>query len=116
MTLPSGEQVAAVVEVVDLRGWWVRVAFLDIEPRAREKLVRLVFSRERAALAQRRERRTVEVRDTAPTNDAAPGSTVGSSPQAGAAHRAGAGQRAADPGVVRPLRPARRRPAGRRPL
>jgi PilZ domain len=63
MTLPSGERVAAVLEVVELRGWWVRTAFAEIDPRARERLVRLVFSRERAALAQRRERRTVEVRD-----------------------------------------------------
>jgi hypothetical protein len=68
MTLPSGEQVSAVLQVVELRGWWVRTAFAQIDPRAREKLVRLVFSRERAALAQRREQRRVDVREmtTAP--------------------------------------------------
>jgi hypothetical protein len=65
MTLPSGERVTAVLEVVELRGWWVRTAFAEIDPRVREKLVRLVFTRERAALAQRRERRGVEVRAAA---------------------------------------------------
>jgi hypothetical protein len=65
MTLPSGEQVSAVLEVIELRGWWVRTAFTEIDPRAREKLVRLVFTRERAALAQRREQRRVDVRTSA---------------------------------------------------
>jgi len=65
MTLPSGEQVSAVLEVIELRGWWVRTAFAEIDPRAREKLVRLVFTRERAALAQRREQRRVDVRTSA---------------------------------------------------
>jgi hypothetical protein len=63
MTLPSGERVTAVLEVVEVRGWWLRTAFAEIEPLVREKLVRLVFNRERAALAQRRERRGVEVRE-----------------------------------------------------
>jgi hypothetical protein len=62
MTLPSGDRVTAVLEVVELRGWWVRTAFAEIDPRVREQLVRLVFTRERAALARRRERRVVEVR------------------------------------------------------
>ena len=65
MTLPSGERVSAVLEVVELRGWWVRTAFAEIDPRVREKLVRLVFNRERAVLVQRRERRGVEVRSAA---------------------------------------------------
>jgi len=71
MTLPSGERVTAVLEVVELRGWWVRTAFAEIDPRVREKLVRLVFNRERASLAQRRERRGVEVRSAPPSRVAA---------------------------------------------
>jgi hypothetical protein len=74
MTLPSGEQVSAVLQVVELRGWWVRTAFAEIDPRAREKLVRLVFTRERAALAQRREQRRVDVRTTNAANRGAAGS------------------------------------------
>jgi len=81
MTLPSGEQVSAVLEVIELRGWWVRTAFAEIEPRAREKLVRLVFTRERAALAQRREQRRVDVRTSATVARRAIGSrATGSSP------------------------------------
>jgi hypothetical protein len=77
MTLPSGERVTAVLEVVELRGWWVRTAFAEIDPRVREKLVRLVFNRERAALAQRREWRGVEVRSTASHRAAGPARRTG---------------------------------------
>jgi hypothetical protein len=73
MTLPSGDQVSAVLQVVELRGWWVRTAFIDIDPRSREKLVRLVFSRERAALAQRREQRRVDVPTTGASRSPATG-------------------------------------------
>jgi hypothetical protein len=91
MTLPSGERVAAVLEVVELRGWWIRTAFVEIDPRARERLVRLVFTRERAALAQRRERRSVEVRDQA--RDQAPGTTAPPSGRVRAGRARPTGQR-----------------------
>jgi hypothetical protein len=87
VTLPSGDQVAAVLQVVEVRGWWIRTAFADIDPRSREKLVRLVFTRERAALAQRRERRAVEVREQGPVS----AGRAGRSPRV--AHTAAAGRR-----------------------
>jgi hypothetical protein len=90
MTLPSGDQVTAELQVVELRGWWVRMAFAQIDPRAREKLVRLVFTRERAALAQRREQRRVDIRSaTAPARATAGYGATAS----GNGRRAGGGRR-----------------------
>jgi hypothetical protein len=90
MTLPSGDQVTAVLQVVELRGWWVRMAFAQIDPRAREKLVRLVFTRERAALAQRREQRRVDIRTATAPARATAGYGVSAS---GTGRRAGGGRR-----------------------
>ena len=99
MTLPSGDRVAAILEVVEVRGWWIRTSFVEIDPRACEKLVRLVFTRERAALAQRRERRTVEVRH--PVRGSVAGAAAGSA--AGSAS-----------GAIRTRRTANPRPGGYR--
>jgi hypothetical protein len=58
--LPGGDLALAVMSVIDQRGPRVRASFVDISPLDRERLVRLVFKRQRAELADRR--RSAETR------------------------------------------------------
>jgi hypothetical protein len=52
--LPGGELAPAVMAVLEHDGPRVRASFVDISPMDRERLVRLVFTRQRADLAERR--------------------------------------------------------------
>ncbi len=54
LSLPNGEIAPAVLSVLERDGARVRAQFLDISPLDRERLVRLVFARQRAELAERR--------------------------------------------------------------
>ena len=54
LEMPSGELAPAVLTVVEQEGPTVRARFVDISPLDRERLVRLVFTRQRAELAERR--------------------------------------------------------------
>jgi hypothetical protein len=54
MSLPNGDVAPAVLSVLARDGARVRARFLDISPLDRERLVRLVFARQRAELAERR--------------------------------------------------------------
>jgi hypothetical protein len=54
LSLPTGDVAPAVLSVLDRDGARVRAQFLDISPLDRERLVRLVFARQRAELAERR--------------------------------------------------------------
>jgi hypothetical protein len=53
--LPGGDLAPAVLTVLDQHGHTVRARFVDISPLDRERLVRLVFTRQRAELAERRQ-------------------------------------------------------------
>jgi c-di-GMP-binding flagellar brake protein YcgR len=52
--MPNGELAPAVMSVLEHEGQRVRARFVDISPLDRERLVRLVFARQRAELAERR--------------------------------------------------------------
>ena len=52
--MPGGDLAPAVLTVIDHVGPTVRARFVDISPLDRERLVRLVFTRQRADLAERR--------------------------------------------------------------
>jgi hypothetical protein len=52
--MPGGDLAPAVMTVVEHDGPRVRARFIDISPLDRERLVRLVFARQRAELAERR--------------------------------------------------------------
>jgi hypothetical protein len=52
--MPNGDLAPAVMSVLEHEGAWVRARFEDISPLDRERLVRLVFARQRAELAERR--------------------------------------------------------------
>jgi hypothetical protein len=52
--MPGGDLAPAVMTVVEHAGPRVRARFTDISPLDRERLVRLVFARQRAELAERR--------------------------------------------------------------
>jgi len=52
--LPGGDLAPAVMTVLEHDGDTVRAEFLDISPLDRERLVRLVFARQRVELAERR--------------------------------------------------------------
>jgi hypothetical protein len=54
LRLPSGELAPAVMTVLEQAGSTVRASFVDISPLDQERLVRLVFTRQRAELADRR--------------------------------------------------------------
>ncbi|MFI7589072.1 PilZ domain-containing protein [Spongisporangium articulatum] len=54
LELPDGELAPTVVDIVESADGEVRGRFVDISPRDRERLVRLVFARQRADLAARR--------------------------------------------------------------
>lgn len=54
LDLPDGDVAPAVVSVVEQHGFAIRARFIDIAPRHRERLARLVFARQRAELADRR--------------------------------------------------------------
>lgn len=56
LALPNGELAPAVLGVVDAASGQFRGRFVDISPRDRERLVRLVFARQRVDLAARRRR------------------------------------------------------------
>jgi hypothetical protein len=53
--LPGGDLAPAVLAVLDHEGSTVRARFVDISPLDRERLVRLVFTRQRAELQERRQ-------------------------------------------------------------
>jgi hypothetical protein len=53
--MPGGVLAPAVLTVLDRHGSTVRARFMDISPLDRERLVRLVFTRQRAELAERRQ-------------------------------------------------------------
>jgi hypothetical protein len=53
--MPGGDLAPAVLTVIDHQGATVRARFVDISPLDRERLVRLVFTRQRADLAERRQ-------------------------------------------------------------
>jgi PilZ domain-containing protein len=53
--MPGGDVAPAVLTVIDHDGPTVRARFVDISPLDRERLVRLVFTRQRADLAERRQ-------------------------------------------------------------
>jgi hypothetical protein len=55
--MPGGDLAPAVLSVLDHDGLTLRARFVDISPLDRERLVRLVFTRQRAELAERRQRR-----------------------------------------------------------
>jgi hypothetical protein len=61
LEMPSGELAPAVLNVLHHDGASLRARFVDISPMDRERLVRLVFTRQQAELAERR-RRTVAAR------------------------------------------------------
>jgi hypothetical protein len=52
--MPGGDLAPAVLSVLDHDGSTLRARFVDISPLDRERLVRLVFTRQRAELAERR--------------------------------------------------------------
>jgi len=52
--MPGGDLAPAVLTVLDHDGSTLRAQFVDISPLDRERLVRLVFTRQRAELAERR--------------------------------------------------------------
>jgi hypothetical protein len=52
--MPGGDLAPAVLTVLDHDGSMLRAQFVDISPLDRERLVRLVFTRQRAELAERR--------------------------------------------------------------
>jgi hypothetical protein len=52
--MPGGDLAPAVLTVINHDGPTVRARFVDISPLDRERLVRLVFTRQRADLAERR--------------------------------------------------------------
>jgi hypothetical protein len=52
--MPGGDLAPAVLTVLDHDGATLRAQFVDISPLDRERLVRLVFTRQRAELAERR--------------------------------------------------------------
>jgi hypothetical protein len=54
LQLPGGELAPAVMTVLEQAGSTVRASFTDISPLDQERLVRLVFTRQRAELADRR--------------------------------------------------------------
>lgn len=54
LELPAGDLAPVVATVISSVGPMVRVRFVDISPLDRERLVRLVFTRQRAELADRR--------------------------------------------------------------
>lgn len=54
LELPGGQLAPTVVSVVEGSAGWLRAQFVDIAPIDRERLVRLVFARQREELAQRR--------------------------------------------------------------
>jgi hypothetical protein len=54
LVMPGGDLAPAVLTVIDHDGPTVRARFVDISPLDRERLVRLVFTRQRADLAERR--------------------------------------------------------------
>jgi hypothetical protein len=53
--MPGGDLAPAMVSVLEHDGPAVRARFVDISPLDRERLVRLVFTRQRADLAERRQ-------------------------------------------------------------
>jgi hypothetical protein len=53
--MPGGDLAPAVLSVLDHDGSTLRARFVDISPLDRERLVRLVFTRQRAELAERRQ-------------------------------------------------------------
>jgi hypothetical protein len=53
--MPGGDLAPAVLSVIERDGTRVRARFIDISPRDRERLVRMVFARQRAELAERRQ-------------------------------------------------------------
>jgi hypothetical protein len=57
--MPGGDLAPAVLSVLDHDGATLRARFVDISPLDRERLVRLVFTRQRADLAERRRQREV---------------------------------------------------------
>lgn len=54
--MPGGDLAPAVLSVLDHDGSTLRAQFVDISPLDRERLVRLVFTQQRAELAERRQR------------------------------------------------------------
>jgi len=54
--MPGGDLAPAVLSVLERDGSTLRAQFVDISPLDRERLVRLVFTRQRAELAERRQR------------------------------------------------------------
>lgn len=56
LEMPGGALAPAVLSVLDHDGRTLRARFVDISPLDRERLVRLVFIRQRAELAERRQR------------------------------------------------------------
>lgn len=62
LTLPDGEVVPARMRIIELTHSTLRGPFLAISTRGRERLARLVFAEERAALVERRRRQEVSDR------------------------------------------------------
>lgn len=56
LSMPGGDLAPCVLSVVGCEDGQVRARFIDISPLDRERLVRLVFARQRAELAQRSSR------------------------------------------------------------
>ena len=54
LSMPGGDLAPCVLSVVGCESGHVRARFIDISPLDRERLVRLVFARQRAELAERR--------------------------------------------------------------
>jgi hypothetical protein len=54
LSMPGGDLAPAVLSVLEYQAGRVRARFIDISPLDRERLVRLVFARQRAELAERR--------------------------------------------------------------
>lgn len=54
LSMPGGDLAPCVLSVVTSAGGQLRARFIDISPLDRERLVRLVFARQRAELAERR--------------------------------------------------------------